>query len=244
MSQGRFSGSFAIVTGAASGIGCAAARRLCDEGAEVIAVDRSSDALEEAHRDLAGVRTLSLDLAEADAALRIDRLGQADILVNAAGILRRSTFTEHTRDDWEATLDVNVRAVFRLSREFARAHVEDHRPGVIVNVCSVESYVAIPQHAAYTASKAAVLMLTRAFAAELAPHGVRVCGIAPGVTETGMNATLRADPVRSAELARTLPMGRFAGADEQAAAICFLASADASYITGAVLRVDGGYLTL
>jgi NAD(P)-dependent dehydrogenase (short-subunit alcohol dehydrogenase family) len=244
MSEGRFSGTVAVVTGAASGIGRATARRLCDEGAEVIAVDRSTHALEEAHRDLAGVRTVAVDLAVADAALQIDRLGQADVLVNAAGILRRSTFTEHTRSDWEATLDVNVRAVFRLSREFARAHVEDRRPGVIVNVCSVESYVAIPQHAAYTASKAAVLMLTRAFAAELAPHGVRVCGIAPGVTETGMNATLRADPVRSAELARTLPMGRFASADEQAAAICFLASADASYVTGAVLRVDGGYLAL
>jgi NAD(P)-dependent dehydrogenase (short-subunit alcohol dehydrogenase family) len=244
MSEGRFSGSVAIVTGAASGIGRATARLFCAEGAEVIAVDRSGAALAEAHGDLSGVRTAVVDLSRADAAAQIDGLGQADVLVNAAGILRRSTFTAHTRDDWEATLDVNVRAVFRLSREFARAHVEDGRPGVIVNVCSVESYVAIPQHVAYTASKSAVLMLTRAFAAELAPHGVRVCGIAPGVTETGMNETLRADPVRSAELARTLPMGRFARPDEQAAAICFLASADASYITGAVLRVDGGYLTL
>jgi NAD(P)-dependent dehydrogenase (short-subunit alcohol dehydrogenase family) len=244
MTEGRFSGSVAVVTGAASGIGRAAARRFCDEGAEVVAVDRSGDALAEAHGDRSGVRTVVVDLSRADAAAQIEGLGKADVLVNAAGILRRSTFTEHSRDDWEATLDVNVRAVFRLSREFARAHVRDGRPGVIVNVCSVESYVAIPQHAAYTASKSAVLMLTRAFAAELAPHGVRVCGVAPGVTETGMNETLRADPVRSAALAGALPMGRFARPNEQAAAICFLASADASYVTGAVLRVDGGYLTL
>jgi 2-deoxy-D-gluconate 3-dehydrogenase len=96
---------------------------------------------------------------------------------------------------------------------------------------------------AYTVSKSAMLMLTRAFALELAPHGIRVNGIAPGVTETGMNAGLRADPERADGLRRAIPMERFGRPEEQAAAVCFLASDDASYITGSVLPVDGGWLT-
>ena len=110
-------------------------------------------------------------------------------------------------------------------------------------MCSIESFTAAPAHAAYTVSKSAMLMLTRAFALELAAYGIRVNGIAPGVTETAMNASLRADAERAAALRSKVPMGRFAAPEEQAAAICFLASDDAAYITGAVLPVDGGFLT-
>ena len=140
-------------------------------------------------------------------------------------------------------MDINVRAAFRLSRNFASSRVSLGLGGSIVNVCSIESFTAAPAHAAYTVSKTALAMLTKAMALELGGHGVRVNAIAPGVTETRMNERLRAGPGRSARLRASVPMGRFASPEEQAAAVSFLVSGDASYITGAILAVDGGWLT-
>jgi len=243
MTAQRFTGRRAFVTGAGSGIGRAAARRLAAEGAGVVGLDRSADGLAETFAGLDDAAWVADDVRSdaATAALR-DR-GPFDILVNAAGILRRHDLLEHPHDDWMLTLDVNLRAPFRLAREFARGHRDAGTPGTIVNVCSIESFTAAPAHAAYTVSKSALLMLTRALALELAEHGIRVNGIAPGVTATAMNAGLRMDPARSAALQARIPLGRFAEPEEPAAAICFLASDDATYITGSVLPVDGGFLT-
>jgi 2-deoxy-D-gluconate 3-dehydrogenase len=240
---GRFSGRRAVVTGAGSGIARAVARRLLDEGAEVLGVDRDEAGLAETFAGRARAQRLPGDLRDPATAEAVREHGPADILVNAAGVLRRHPLLEHPLADWDATLDVNLKAAWRLSRDFARDHVERGAPGAIVNVCSIESFTAAPAHVAYTVSKSAMLMLTRAFALELAPHGIRVNGIAPGVTETGMNAGLRADPERADGLRRAIPMERFGRPEEQAAAVCFLASDDASYITGSVLPVDGGWLT-
>lgn len=236
----RFAGRRALVTGAASGIGRAVARRLAGEGAEVVGLDISNDGLQETFASLPGSRHLAVDVTsdEALAAVR-DR----DVLVNAAGILERHDLLAHPLEAWQRTLEVNLKAPLRLSREFARAHIAAGTPGAIVNVASIESFVALPGHAAYTTSKSALLMLTRAFALELAPHGIRVNAVAPGVTKTGMNAAVRADPQRAAALIAAIPLGRFATPEEQAAAICFLASAEAGYVTGATLGVDGGWLT-
>lgn len=287
----RFAGKRALVTGAGSGIGRAVARRLAAEGATVSGVDLSAEGLRETFAGIPGARSLVADICAPDSLDMLSDELQADVLVNAAGVLLRHDLLGHSLDDWERTFAVNLKAPFRLSREFARCRVrrgatEDVASGCaeaaasgvmeaaasdateeiasgaragaadgprtetargstasIVNVCSIESFVALPGHAAYTASKAALLMLTRAFALELAPHGIRVNGVAPGVTETGMNAALRADPQAAGSLRDAIPLGRFAGPDEQAAGVCFLASDEASYITGAVLSIDGGWLT-
>ena len=242
MVTGRVHAKVALVTGAGSGIGRAAARRLAAEGARVVGVDRVANGLEETFAGLEADWVAS-DVRSADATQALRDHGPFDILVNAAGILRRHDLLEHPHDEWMLTLDVNLRAPFRLAREFARDHIESGRPGVIVNVCSIESFTAAPRHAAYTVSKSALLMLTRALALELAEHGIRVNGIAPGVTATAMNAELRADASRAGALLAQIPLGRFAEPEDQAAAICFLASDDGAYITGSVLPVDGGFLT-
>lgn len=279
----RFAGRRALVTGAGSGIGRAVARRLASEGAEVIGLDVSETGLRETFEGISGSRCRVVDVTGEEAIEAVAQAAPADVLVNAAGVLSRWPLLDHPVEDWRRTLDVNVRAPYRLSREFARghidhgargpvgpeagghigreasghakrddrghvahdvhAHVERASGAAIVNVCSIESYVAIPGHAAYTASKAALLMLTRAFALELASHGIRVNGLAPGVTATGMNEAMRNDPERQRSLLDAIPLGRFATAEEQAAAVCFLASDEASYITGAVLASDGGWLT-
>ncbi len=237
----RFAGKTALVTGAGSGIGAAACARLMSEGARVWALDRAPIADAALAQDLAGVVIHDLSGAIPDDLL--DEIGHLDVLVNSAGILHRHAFTEHPVDTWNQTLAVNVKAPFRLSSLFASQCIERNAPGAIVNVCSIESFIVIPAHAAYTASKSAALMMTRAFALELAAYGIRVNGIAPGVTATGMNRTLREDPEASKRLAARIPLGRFGQPEEQASAIAYLASDEAAYITGAVLVVDGGWLT-
>ncbi len=270
----RFVGQRALVTGAASGIGRAVARRLAAEGAMVVGLDLDATGLQETLASIPSARAVVADIADVagggeggtagggtDGGEVLSLAAETDVLVNAAGVLERHDFLEHPLDAWRRTLAVNLLAPQRLSRAFVRARIEAGQsaessdpieraqpmerscPGAIVNVCSIESFVAIPGHAAYTASKSALLLLTRAFALELAPHGVRVNAVAPGVTATGMNAAPRADPAQADALLARVPLGRFATPEEQAAGICFLASPEASYITGATLPIDGGWLT-
>jgi NAD(P)-dependent dehydrogenase (short-subunit alcohol dehydrogenase family) len=229
-----------VITGAGSGIGRAVAQRFGASGAEVLGIDVDSGSLEETFASLPRGRSLTVDIRSNEALDLIAAFGPADVLVNAAGILRRHPFLEHTLDSWEETLDVNLKAAFRLSRQFAADHLARRAPGVIINICSIESFVALPNHVAYTVSKTALLMLTRAFAFELASAGIRVVGVAPGVTETGMNADVRADPVSSERLRALVPLGRFATADEIASVVAFLASDEASYLVGSVVLTDGG----
>jgi NAD(P)-dependent dehydrogenase (short-subunit alcohol dehydrogenase family) len=239
----RLLGRRALVTGAASGVGRATVHRFADEGATVVAVDLHEPGLQEMRRGREDQISASrLDIRDGEAEALIER-ESIDILVNAAGILRRHPPLEHPLAVWSETLDVNLKAAFRLSRAFARLHVERGSRGAIVNVSSVEAFAALPAHVAYTASKAGIMMLTRAFALELAEHGIRVNAVAPGVTATGMNADMRADPARAQRLLEPIPMRRFAQPEEQAAAIAFLASEDASYMTGSILPVDGGWLS-
>jgi meso-butanediol dehydrogenase / (S,S)-butanediol dehydrogenase / diacetyl reductase len=260
----RFAGKRAVVTGAGSGIGRATAQQLAREGAEVVGFDLHEVPLRETFAiiagdraplasksapyssdpvALAGGRAVTVDVTSEEALAALAEAQPVDVLVNAAAVLRRHAALEHPLGDWRRTLDVNLKGPLRLSRELARWHVQRGTRAAIVNVGSIESFTALPGHAAYTASKTALLMLTRAFALELAPHGIRVNCLAPGVTETEMNAALRADPEQAELLRAQIPLGRFATPAEQAAGVCFLASEEAAYVTGATLPVDGGWLT-
>jgi NAD(P)-dependent dehydrogenase (short-subunit alcohol dehydrogenase family) len=230
-----------VVTGAGSGIGRAVARRFSCAGDEVLGIDLAEAALAETFAGLPNATWVAADVRSHTCDAAVGRFEPYEVLVNAAGILRRHAFVDHPLEDWRETLDVNVRAPFRLSRRFAADHLSRGAPGVIVNVCSVESFIGVPGHAAYTASKTALLMLTRAFALELAPHGIRVVGVAPGVTETGMNADLRARPDDADRLRGVIPLGRFATPAEIAAVVAFIASEEASYLTGTVVLADGGW---
>ena len=241
MMAARFDGRRIAVTGAGSGIGRATARRFCAEGAAVLGIDRDRSGLEETFAGYPKGTTAAVDVRSDDVLAALDDYGPADVLVNAAGILRRAGVLEHSLTDWQDTLDVNLKAPFRLSRQFAHDHVARQAGGVIVNVCSIESFNAGNRHAAYTASKTALLMLTRALAYDLAPYAIRVTGVAPGMTETGMNADIRADPTNSKRLTELVPLRRFGKPEEIAAGICFLASDDAAYATGTVILIDGGW---
>jgi meso-butanediol dehydrogenase/(S,S)-butanediol dehydrogenase/diacetyl reductase len=228
----RFEGRRIVVTGAGSDIGFATLRRFDREGAVVLGLDADASRLERTCCHMRMASAIAVDVREPDAE-RLIRDFRADALINAAEVCHSHAALDHPLDSWQETMDVNLKAMFRLSREFARARIAAEKPGVIVNVASVESFVAAPDHLAYTASKTGVLMLTKAFALELAAHRIRVIAVAPPPPRVGENGA--AD--------ERIPMGRRGGAEEIAAVIAFLASDEASFMTGAVVPVDGGWLT-
>ena len=237
------SGQAALVTGASGGIGGAIARALHAQGAAVALAGTRTSALTDLAADL-GERAhpLTADLADPEAADKLVRdaeaaLGQIDILVNNAGITRDTLALRMKDEDWQAVLDLNLTAAFRLSRAALRGMVR-RRHGRIICITSIVGVTGNPGQANYAAAKAAMIGMAKSLAAEVATRGITVNCIAPGMIATAMTDKLNEDQ-RSRILA-AIPMARLGAPDDIAAAAIYLASAEAAYVTGHTLHVNGG----
>lgn len=235
----------AVVTGAASGIGAATVRRLTDEGAHVVAVDRDQQRLSTLHLPdpSIGIHADTADVGAIGRAVEttLARFGKIDILVANAGIWQQRNFLELDPAEWDRVINVNLRGTFLISQRVARAMVSAQHGGAIVILASTNGFIAEPDTAHYNASKAGLLMLAKSMAVDLAEYRIRVNAVAPGTIRTPLNeAVLSAStPPFSFPPAR-----RWGEPEDCAAAIAYLASGDADYITGAVLVIDGGQTAL
>ena len=245
----RLDGKVAIVTGASRGLGAGMALGLAEAGADLVLVARGDTSALRAQVEQAGRRSLCVpvDVAAPDAAVRIlaeaeQAFGRADILVNNAGIIRRAAFLDFTEEDWQAVLDVNLSAAFRLSQQFARRLVARKSPGKVIHIASMLSYQGGVRVASYTASKSALHGLTKLMANELAGQGINVNAIAPGYMATDNTAQLRADAIRNQAILDRIPAGRWGTPEDLQGAVVFLASPASDYLHGFTLAVDGGWL--
>ena len=247
----RFKGKGVVITGAGSGIGRETAFEFAGEGAIVACSDLDLKMAERTAEDIVkkggGAHPFAVDVTKPDlvteffdAAAR--RLGRLDILVNSAGIREISPLLEITHEQFTKVMDVNVTGLFLCSQAFARLLVKAGHPGAIVNLASTLGVVAAPGRPAYTASKHAVVGLTKEMAMELGEKGIRVVAVGPGVTRTPLTERYFQDPEMAARIRDIHSgLGRWGEPREIARAILFLASDDASFVTGTTLLVDGGW---
>lgn len=233
-------GKTALVTGANTGIGQAIALALGRAGAQVIVASRRPADVTLAALGPQG-RALSMDLSDPMAA-RDAFADPVDILVNNAGTIRRADSLDYSEADWDAVMDVNLKAVFFTAQAFARAVLARGGRGKLVNVASLLSFQGGIRVPAYTASKHGVTGLTKILANEWAARGINVNAIAPGYIETNNTEALRKDPDRSAAILSRIPAGRWGRPEDVADAAVFLSAPASDYIHGAVLNVDGGWL--
>ncbi|KAL1411957.1 hypothetical protein Q8F55_002950 [Vanrija albida] len=246
----RLEGKIALVTGAASGIGRAVVAAFLKHGAKVVTIDLHTpevpeDAfplttdLEHVEGDVRDPHTWAIAFSTAKA----NYGAHPNILVNNAGVLRNHSLADMSEDDWDVVFGTNFVSALKGSQQFIRYLLDEGRPGAIVNVSSIAGERVFPNATAYNISKAALSHLTRVAAAEYADKGIRVNAVAPGNTVTGMTRTTTyANAEAASKLMAHTPIKRWATADEVASSIVYLASDDASYVTGAVLPVDGGYV--
>ena len=243
------SGRTAVVVGGTTGIGRALALGLADAGANVVATGRRREAVDAVASAIEqrGRRTLRhpADVGNSASlhALRnvcLEAFGRVDIVVAAAGVTKRVASVDMAEADWNQILDTNTTGVFRTYQAFAPSMIA-HGSGRLIGVASLASFVGLQEVAAYTASKAAVAGLTRALSVEWAPHGVTVNAIAPGVFETDLNREILKGP-RGREFLMRTPMARFGRVEELVGAAVYLASDAATFVTGQLIAVDGGFL--
>jgi 2-deoxy-D-gluconate 3-dehydrogenase len=245
----RLDGKVALVTGAAAGIGAAIAEALAEHGADVAchgntrAADATAALVRAKNRKGAAI---SGDLSDRATPTKLvaevlERFGRIDILVNNAGMMRRAPAVEHSDEDWDAVLNVNLTSVFSLCK-LAGKHLLEQGSGKIVNIASLLSFqggVTVP---AYAASKGGIAQLTKALANEWAGRGVNVNAIAPGYIETENTVALRQNPDRFRQISERIPAGRWGTPRDLAGAAVFLCSDASAYVHGHVLTVDGGWM--
>ena len=251
--MGKLSDRVCLVTGASRGIGRAIAIEMAKEGGRIVGNATSSSSLAGLEKELREMSVdyllVPADLSTTDGCLGLIRavaesMGRIDVLVNNAGINIVKNIDETSLDDWEKVINVNLRAPFLCSK-YASELMKKQRYGRIINLASIASFVSLPGRSAYNSSKAGILGLTRTLAVELAPYGITVNAIAPGLVETEMlRQRITEGSIKIDAALKRIPLGRFGRPEEIARAAVFLASDDASYITGQVLVVDGGFLAL
>jgi NAD(P)-dependent dehydrogenase (short-subunit alcohol dehydrogenase family) len=246
----RLAGKVAVVTGAARGIGLAIAQRFVKEGARVALADRLATEVEtEAAQLGASALAVPTDVGDAAEVRRlvsrtVQRFGRLDCMVANAAVQAEIPFLDLTEEEFDRVIRVNLKGTFLCGQTAARHMVETGTRGTIINMSSVNAVVAHPVLVHYAASKGGISMLTKGMAVSLAPQGIRVNGIGPGTVNTPINANFFSMPGMIDRFLMRTPLGRIAEADEIASVAVFLASDEASYVTGTTIYADGGRLAL
>jgi len=248
----KLEGKNALVTGSDQGIGQAIAIRLAEEGADVVinfrknrqGADETRAKIEALGRHCAAIQADVGNTSEAAKLVEeaVTALGSVEILVNNAGIEKNASFVDVTEADYRAVLDVNLNGPFFSTQVFARHRQKHGGPGKVINISSVHEELPFPHFTPYCISKGGLKMMMRNLAIELAPLGITVNNVAPGAISTPINAKLLNDPKLLGPLLNNIPLHRLGQPSDVAGVVAFLASADADYITGATIVVDGGLL--
>lgn len=252
--SGRLEGRTALITGAAGGIGLGCARAFAAEGCDLVLLDIDEAGVTAAAKELAEasgrkIHALACDLADAEAARKAviraaALLGRIEVLVNNAGMLKAGDILDAEIEDFDRVMAVNLRAPFVVGQTVARHMVDAKIKGAIINMSSINAVLAIPNQIAYVASKGGINQLTKAMALGLAPYGIRVNAIGPGTIVTPILEGVMEDEAARRRVLQRTPLKRFGMPDEIGRVAVFLASEDASYMTGQTIYPDGGRLAL
>jgi len=250
--SGKLAGKVALITGASRGLGKAMALALAGEGANIALVARDREALETAAEEVwrtgSGAQVFLADVTSEEQVLRLEQevaeqFGRVQILINNAGINIRKQLTEFTLDEWRRVVDTSLTSTFLMCRAFV-PHMKASGYGRVINLASIMAHVSMPGRSAYSASKSAILGLTRALALELAMDGITVNAISPGPFATEMNTPLIENPELNAQFVAKIPLGRWGRVEEVGQLAVYLCSPEAAFITGTDVVMDGGWCAL
>lgn len=247
--SGKLAGKVALITGASRGLGKAMALALAQEGASIAMVARDREQLEKSAEEVwrtgSGAQVFPADVTSEEQVLRLEKdvaqaLGRIHILINNAGINIRKNLTDFTLEEWRRVLDTNLTSTFLMCRAFV-PHMKGNGYGRVINLASTMAHVSIAARTAYSASKTAILGLTRALALELAPEAITVNAISPGPFATEMNTPLIENPEINAQFVAKIPVGRWGRVEEVGQLAVYLCSPEAAFITGTDILIDGGW---